>query len=282
MKTKIAKQKIFVVFLFGFFILTLSACTNNFKKNQAINENQNPPVKPGQVAMIGDMITINQPLNNQISISPLLVTGQTSIDTDKIYFRMVDFWNNVLATSSAAVNKPNNNFETSITFLPPFGQQGAIEAYTLSGDKKSEMNLIKIPIEYKEFRKPVVNVYFSNINKDPELKNCQQVYPLERLVAFTPQLVSNAINELLKGVTESEMKAGYLSNIPETGVKINKMEYKDGVIAIDFNEAMKKDIKNKCQVTALRAQFLETLKQFGPIKDLVMTIDGKDDKILKP
>ena len=95
-------------------------------------------------------------------------------------------------------------------------------------------------------------------------------------------MVLSVLDELLKGLSEDEIKEGFVTNIPGTGVEVKKIEFKDNILYVDFNQALQEGVAGSCRVIAIRAQIIETLKQFADVKDVVISIDGKTEDILQP
>ncbi len=277
----IFKQKIFVLGLFLTFIFLLSGCANfyipDFYK-QNINEDENYSVQAGQVAVIKNDIIINKPLSGEIISSPLVVSGKIMIDVDEIYFRLIDEWDNLVATSSVKLQNNNQEYSLQMEFPVTFTQQGVLQAYLLSEDKKSEMDLIKVPVQFKDYKKPVMSLFYSNIYKDPDLKKCGEVYPLEKEVVIKNDFATSVLFALFSTLSEEEMKNGYVNNFPEGEIKINKVESIDGIVNLDFSAEILEGVEGACRKEAMVAQITETIKQFKDVKVVKITVEGKDIK----
>lgn len=280
------------IYLFIFFAsLLLAGCAKlplALTADKNIDANAVRPVaKPGQVAMINENIIVTEPLNNALVASPLAVKGQITNLAGAVLFQLKDQWDNIIATSSVVLNSDNKkwqDYQTNLFFLRPSSQKGILQAYVMDNKGTGNRNLITIPLIFKEFEKPIIKVYFSNIKEDPELKNCAKVYPAKRVIEPTNQILDAALEELSKGVNEEEMKAGFVTNLPEKEkeVKVQKIEIKEDKAYVDFNQALQEDVSGACRVAAIKSQIIETLKQFPNIKDVVISIDGKTMGILKP
>jgi len=125
-----------------------------------------------------------------------------------------------------------------------------------------------------------VKVFFNNDRMDPEF-SCNKVFPVERVIPKTQAVARVALEELLKGPTEAEKSAGFLTSIPE-GAKIQRLAIEEGVAKADFNEALEFQIGGSCRVSAIRAQITETLKQFPTVNEVVISIDSRTEDILQP
>lgn len=287
---KIINQNIFSVFALAIFsIFVLSGCQIKSLTNLATNKNVSIEVldqpQPGEVAVINNNIIINKPLSNDVISSPLEITGRASVLAGKVLFRLKDMWDQIIATSSAQtlVQAPGwGYYNGKLEFKIPPSPNGWLEVYSQSPKDGSEQNLIKLPIVFKDAKKPKVLIYFNNLKQDPELTDCSQVHPVEREVDFTNQLPLAAINELLKGPTEQETKDGFITNIPKEGVGVKKLEIKESAAYIDFNQALQAGVAGSCRVLAIRSQIEKTLKEFLEIQKVEISIDGKTEDILQP
>jgi spore germination protein GerM len=88
-----------------------------------------------------------------------------------------------------------------------------------------------------------------------------------------------ALEELLKGPTVEEKKAGYTTGI-DSAARIQTIIADAGDVAVDFNPSMNPG-GGSCRVTAIRAQIEETLKQFPDVRHVTVTANGRTD-VLEP
>lgn len=124
-----------------------------------------------------------------------------------------------------------------------------------------------------------VYVYFPNSRMDPEI-TCVKVFPVRRKVEDTPLAPRRAVEALLAGPTGEDMHAGYETALP-AGVTLNNLVISGTVATADFSEVLEK-VAGSCTVTAIEAQITETLKQFSPIRTVVITVNGRSEGILQP
>ncbi|MFA6254479.1 MAG: Gmad2 immunoglobulin-like domain-containing protein [Patescibacteria group bacterium] len=284
-------KKITILFLLTFFVfLSLVACTRvpaNLQNSSGQNSNlkvSDQPA-PGQVAVLDSNIIITKPLSNDIISSPVEITGQARVFEGIVLYHLKDAWGNILnqGTTTATVSAPDwGDYKAKLEFATPTSHNGWLEVYAKSTQDGSNNDLIRLPVIFKEYKKPGVKVYFSNIKEDPDVSDCGKVYPAERVVEPTLQLPETALAELLKGANEEETKQGFISNIPEIGITVQKFDLKDNKLTVDFNQALQANVAGACRVTAIRAQITQTLKQFPGIKEVVISIDGKTEDILQP
>jgi len=127
----------------------------------------------------------------------------------------------------------------------------------------------------------VVRVFFSNKYEDPDALHCDKVYFAEREIEKTEALIYASLEELLKGPNKIEKEGGFFTSINEN-VKIQSFNIHNGIIEIDFNEKLDEGVAGSCRVQAIRAQIMETLKQFTEVEEVIISIDGRTEDVLQP
>jgi spore germination protein GerM len=125
-----------------------------------------------------------------------------------------------------------------------------------------------------------VKAFFNNDKLDPE-HTCVKVFPITREIGATRAVARAALQELLKGPTPEERAEGYYTQI-NAGVKIQRLAIKAGVAKVDFNETLGYRVAGSCRTSAIIAQITQTLKQFPPVKQVVISINGRTEDILQP
>jgi spore germination protein GerM len=125
-----------------------------------------------------------------------------------------------------------------------------------------------------------VKVFFNNSNLDPEF-SCNKVFPVERQILKTEAVARAALEELLKGPTESEKQEGFLTSI-NPGVKIQILSIENGIARVDFDKQLEFQVGGSCRVAAISAQIRQTLKQFSTVQEVIVSIDGRTEDILQP
>lgn len=126
-----------------------------------------------------------------------------------------------------------------------------------------------------------VNVYFSNSQKDPQMLDCGNVYPVKRELENDSFPAYSALAELLKGPTEEEIQEGYFTNI-NGGVEIYSLDIEEGKALVDLSPRLQENVGGSCLVSAIRAQVEETLKQFDNIDEVVISVNGNTEEVLQP
>ncbi|MDD5625864.1 MAG: GerMN domain-containing protein [Patescibacteria group bacterium] len=139
---------------------------------------------------------------------------------------------------------------------------------------------LRVPVVITPTETTTVKVYFNNNKLDPEI-SCNKVFPVERKIIKTEAIGRAALEELLKGATEAEKAQGFFSSI-NSGVKIQKLTINNGTAKVDFDKQLEFQVGGSCKVSAIRAQIIETLKQFPTVKNVIISIDGRTENILQP
>lgn len=172
-------------------------------------------------------------------------------------------------------------FKGELSFISKEGGEGTL---IFKNDNPSGL-----PENEKEFRMPVkitlsetikIKVFFNNDLMDPEF-SCNKVFPVEREILKTQAVARAALEELLKGPTEKEKSENFFTNI-NSGVEIQSLAIENGTAKVDFDEQLEFQVGGSCRVSAIRAQIIETLKQFSTVKDVIISINGRTEDILQP
>lgn len=241
-----------------------------------------------------DLIKVDSPLPNQEIESPLLVTGQARgywFFEASFPIRLLDGNGKEIAVKPAEAQSEWMTeefvpFKSILEFKMPDTNFGVL---VLDKDNPSGLpekaDELRVPVRFKQSsgvaqETTKFKVYFSNSKLDPEF-TCVKVFSVAREIPKTQAVARAALEELLKGLTEKEKADKYLTNINE-GVKIQRLEVKDGVAKVDFNDKLEFQIGGSCRVAAISAQITETLKQFPTIKEVIISINGRTGDILQP
>lgn len=137
---------------------------------------------------------------------------------------------------------------------------------------------MSIPIGFL-LEKTTIQLFFSDINKDPEGFECNKTYPVSRVVPKVSGIARKAIEELLKGTTTEESLAGIKTTIPK-GVILQSISIEGGVARVDFNLALEGG--GSCRVAAIRSQIANTLRQFPSVSEVVISVNGNSAEALQP
>lgn len=237
-----------------------------------------------------DLIRVTNPLPNQAIKSPLEVSGKARGNwffEASFPVKLVDD-NGILLAAAVAqaqadwMTEDFVLFKAELKFSAPESSRGELilEKDNPSGLPENSGEL-RIPIIF-EPELLTIKVYFGTEQTGgaPNF-DCQEVAAKSRQVIKTQAVARAALEELLKGPTESEKQAGFLTSI-NPGVKIQKLTIENGIAKVDFSKELEEAVGGSCRVTAIRAQITETLKQFETVKEVIISIDGRTEDILQP
>ncbi len=237
-----------------------------------------------------DLIRVSSPRPNQIVKSPAVIEGEAR----GFWFFEASFpiWlfdenNNLLGTGLAQAESDwmTENFVKFKAELNFNAEKAGRGTLILEKDNPSGLpqnaDELRIPIKYDKGAETMkIKAYFNNSNLDPEF-SCNKVFPVEREVVKTQAAARAALNELLKGVAESEKNEGFFTSI-NSGVKIQSLTIENGIAKVDFDEQLEFQVGGSCRVAAIRAEITETLKQFPTVNNVDISINGRTDDILQP
>ena len=234
--------------------------------------------------------------SNQVITSPLQIDGKARgfwFFEASFPIKLVDENNNILAiTIAQAKEDPVTgevnwmtedfvDFKAKLEFVPEKNQKGFLIFMRDNPSGLPENNEeFKVPVHLEAVETTIVNVFFNNNQMDPEM-SCNKVFPIERTIKKTEAVGRVAIEELLKGPLETEETQGFFTSI-NSGVKIQSLIIENGTAKIDFDEQLQFQVGGSCRVSAIRAQIIETLKQFSTVKNVIISINGRTEEILQP
>ncbi|HOZ16301.1 MAG TPA: GerMN domain-containing protein [Candidatus Portnoybacteria bacterium] len=234
--------------------------------------------------------------SNQVITSPLQIDGKARgfwFFEASFPIKLVDENNNILAiTIAQAKEDPVTgevnwmtedfvDFKAKLEFVPEKNQKGFLIFMRDNPSGLPENNEeFKVPVQMEAVETTIVKVFFNNNQMDPEM-SCNKVFPIERTIKKTEAVGRVAIEELLKGPLETEETQGFFTSI-NSGVKIQSLIIENGTAKIDFDEQLQFQVGGSCRVSAIRAQIIETLKQFSTVKNVIISINGRTEEILQP
>lgn len=285
-------QKIIIAILFVVVVILAGYAAYTSMNKSAIS---NPPQTPTNNQVSTEVNTSTDDIANihvfrpkkgdSIGL-PLKVLGEVRTFENGYVIRIKDKNGNILVEESGTALNGDagqyNLFEKEINYPKPKTSEGTIEVLDYSAKDGSEIDKVVIPIKFEAVYNALnVEVFFGNNIKDPETKDCTKTYPAYRRIAYTKETARVALEELLKGPNSEEQKQGFFTSI-NTGVKINSLVVKNGVAKVDFSDTLQANVGGSCRVTAITSQITETLKQFGTVKSVIISINGQTQDILQP
>lgn len=230
-------------------------------------------------------IKVSEPTPNAEIGLPLKVKGEARTFEGNVELVLRDSDGKVLVNDITVAfgGEPNEfrPFEFTVSYRQPKGNEGVLELFDKSGDGTYERSYMKIPVRFKKVDSVIVKAFFNNNKKDPKQLNCEKVYPVQRRVPQTKAIARAALEELIRGETRNEWEQGFFTNI-NAGVKIQDLTIEKGVAKVDFSKELEEGVAGSCKVMAIRAQITETLKQFGTVKEVIISIGGRTKDILQP
>jgi hypothetical protein len=217
---------------------------------------------------------------------PIKILGEVRVFENQFSIRIKDKNGKVLVEETAMGENGDagqyNLFEKSINYPDPKTTEGTIEVFDYSAKDGSEIDKVIVPIKFGFVANALnIEVYFGNSKKDPQMTDCQKVYPVLRRVAYTRETAKIAIEELLKDPTPDEINQGYITSI-NVGTQLKSVNIKNNTATIDFDQTLQSGVGGSCKVTNIRSQITETVKQFGTINNVIISIDGQTKDILQP
>lgn len=241
-----------------------------------------------------DVLQIYTPLSGSLVSSPLIIKGlapsswffEASFPIKLLDENGKEIGNGIAsAKTDWMVANKLLPFVATINFIVPTkslnGGTLIFSADNPSGLPQNDKS-ISMPVKFSPTQDTtLINIYFSNSRLNPNIQDCSLVFPVERLITKTPAVGQKAIELLLAGVDDLEKTAEYSTAI-NPGVKLNSLKITNGVAYADFSEDLEKNVGGSCRVGLIRAQIIQTLKQFSTVQNVVISINGNTEDILQP
>lgn len=238
-----------------------------------------------------NLFRLSSPSSGSAVTSPLTLTGEargTWFFEGSFPVKLEEV-NGNLITSTIATSGDDWMTEEFIPFLANLAFSVATDTEAIivfqkdnPSDIRANDREVRIPVILKATTQEqmTVKAFFTNTILDPEV-TCQKVFAVDRQVAKTTGVARSALEELLKGVNESEKSKGYVSNL-NTGITIKSLRIENKIAYVDFDKKIEEGIGGSCRTSAIRAQIIKTLQQFPTIKDVVISVEGRTEDILQP
>ncbi|HPI67360.1 MAG TPA: GerMN domain-containing protein [bacterium] len=233
-----------------------------------------------------NLIRINNPRPNATVSSPLTISGQARGNwffEGSFPVKLLDKNGQELASGIAEaksdwMSDEFVDFSAELNFVAESGESGilVLKKDNPSGLPENDDELI-VPVIFGDNNNVTLEVYFNK----KDTNECNQVFKVIREVPPTVALAKAALSELIKGPTEAEKAEGYISLI-NFETKIQKLIIEQNVAKVDFSADLEKGVGGSCWVSGIRAEIIETLKQFASVKEVIISIDGRTEDILQP
>jgi len=129
-----------------------------------------------------------------------------------------------------------------------------------------------------------VDLFFYNKEKDREIAEYlpgspDAVLPLERKVPDSDDLIYEAITLLLEGeLTEEEKEAGFLTEFPGPGFKLQDIQQKNGTLILTFEDPEYFSTGGSMRTGIMATQIRKTALQFDGVEE----VHFKPETIFQP
>jgi len=231
-------------------------------------------------------------VNSEIS-SPLKITGTISgngwvgFEGQVGVVKLLDSNEKLIAmgimTATTEWTTLPTNFETTLNFATPNTENGTLVFKNENASGLPEKDkTFSLPIKFSKDKTIEVEVFFGNLSfsSSGEQDECLRVYKTSRYIGETTAVAKTALEELLKGVTDSEKAWGFFTSIP-AGSKLNSISIVNGQARADFN-AITESGGGSCSMAARTAQITKTLMQFPTVTSVRLSINGRTADIFQP
>lgn len=282
MDTNSNNKKFVIVFIVLFVVVGAMFYQSSLEKNSSVNTDTSPQVGKVQNLILespkgGDVLDgkvlikgtakgwffegsfpvfIEDNNGNQIAVAPIQSKGEWMTSEPVLFDQTVEFFTD--QTEGFVVLQKDN-----------------------PSDDRSIDEEVRIPVKFVPGEAMTVSAFFGNSIYNPNQIDCTKVYPVSRAVKKDPKTATVAIKELLKGPTFSESKEGYSTSL-NSGVTLNSISISNGVAKVDFSPVLGEGVAGSCRVGQIVSQIESTLKQFGTVKEVEISIDGVSEGILQP
>lgn len=237
-----------------------------------------PPVKAGEIASASGNVVVTSLVPNQAFASPFVILGRARAFENVISWRVRDQGGQELAAGNAMIDASDvgrfgqYRIRAFLRRLPA-GTLGKAEVFAISPRDGSEQDMVSVPVKLSAAAS-VIKAFFSNIQKDPESKQCDKTYSVTRRVPKTANVAEAALLELLEGPSAAEAALGSRTAIMP-GTRLISISIEADVATADFSREMALAASDPCIAKAFRSQIEQTLKQFPAIKVVKIKIEGE-------
>ena len=127
-----------------------------------------------------------------------------------------------------------------------------------------------------------IKVYFSNEKLNPNIDDCNKVYPVTRKIPKTTGIAKAALEEMFKGVTKEEEAKGY-GSIPtaESNGILKSINVKNGAAYVNFTTRVLEQMgtaTTSCGGGQYFGMIEKTLTQFPTIKKVYYAVEGNTNE----
>lgn len=127
-----------------------------------------------------------------------------------------------------------------------------------------------------------IKVFFSNEKLNPNIDDCNKVFPVSRTIPKTTAVAKAALEELFKGVTKEEEAKGYGSIPPaESNGILKSINVKNGAAYVNFTNRVLEQMgtaTTSCGGGQYFGMIEKTLTQFPTIKKVYYAVEGNTNE----
>lgn len=123
-----------------------------------------------------------------------------------------------------------------------------------------------------------VFVFFQNPKRahDSNFVDCEQVFPVSRMIEPVSGVARRTLYELLLGPTEEEQNEGYQSAIPSgIGLSLRSVYFENGTLVVDMNRPP--FMGGSCALAGAVSQIRSTALQFPSVKEMKLYVNGSEE-----
>lgn len=123
-----------------------------------------------------------------------------------------------------------------------------------------------------------IKIFLSNEKLNPNIDDCNKVFPVTRKIPKTTATAKAALAELFKGATKDEEAKGYSGmSTAETNGILKSINVKKGAAYVNFTKLLLEQMGNattSCGSGQYFGAIESTLKQFSTIKKVYYAVEG--------
>jgi len=159
--------------------------------------------------------------------------------------------------------------------------KGSVEVMSGAPGDSGRQDLVRREVLFAEPDMVAAKVYFRMTGFDSQ-ESCDTVLPVVRMVSSKTAIYRAVIDELVRGLNETERAAGYATSLPANVTLKSIAADANGVVTADFTGSLERGVAGACRVAAIRAQITSTLKQFPEVRDVIISVNGHTEDVLQP
>lgn len=261
----------------------INESSENENSNESANENVNSENLNIPADIVKSNILVRYPEEGAAIGLPFKIQGEGREFESVVRYRVKNDKGIVLADGSTMTDAPDigrfGQFLTSLPLNIDKPTKVLVEVFANSPKDGAEIDKITRTVTIDPNMR-ALEIYFGNTLSDPKAE-CEKVIPAIRSIAKAEKIGTAALQELLKGPSDEEKAAGFITGLPvEAKLQTFTIEGTEG--RPDFTAELDKGIAGSCRVNAIRAQIEKTLLQFSTLKSARISIEGRSEDILQP